>query len=256
VVAVYSTFFCRAFDQANLDVGLHGLPVTVILDRAGITGDDGPSHHGLLDLALTLAIPGMTVFAPSSAEELEVMLETALDVAGPSSIRFPKTPPPAPTTGEVGHGLHGRRARAGDGTVCLLAVGKMLEACVMAAEALAAEGVDTTVWDVRVVSPPDPEMLADAARHGLVVTVEDGVRIGGAGSFLVDALVSAGGGAVPTTLVLGVPREFVAQGKAADILCRLGLDGEGVAAAVRRALEGPDRPATTGTLTDGAPATG
>ena len=80
VVAVYSTFFSRAFDQANLDVGLHGLPVVFVLDRAGITGDNGPSHHGLLDLALTLAIPGMTVFAPSSAEEVEVMLETALDL--------------------------------------------------------------------------------------------------------------------------------------------------------------------------------
>ena len=76
VVAVYSTFLSRAFDQANLDVGLHGLPVVFAVDRAGITGDDGPSHHGVLDLALTLAIPGMTVFAPSSAQELPVMLRT------------------------------------------------------------------------------------------------------------------------------------------------------------------------------------
>jgi 1-deoxy-D-xylulose-5-phosphate synthase len=238
VVAVYSTFFCRAFDQANLDVGLHGLPVTVVLDRAGITGDDGPSHHGLLDLALTLAIPSMTVFAPSSAEEVEVMLETALDIAGPSSIRFPKTPPPVRAAGEVGRGLHGRRVRAGDGTVCLLGVGKMLEACEAAASALAADGVDVTVWDVRVVSPPDPEMLADAARHRLVVTVEDGVRVGGAGSFLVDALTAAD--AHPSTLILGVPREYVPQGKAADILQRLGLDGDGVAASVRRTLAGLD----------------
>ena len=81
VVAVYSTFWSRAFDQANLDVGLHGCPVVFVLDRAGITGDDGPSHHGILDLALALSIPGMTVFAPSSAEEVEPMLRTALDAA-------------------------------------------------------------------------------------------------------------------------------------------------------------------------------
>ena len=93
VVAVYSTFFSRAFDQANLDVGLHGAPVVFVLDRAGITGDDGPSHHGILDMALSLAIPGMTVFAPSAAEEVGPMLATALTLPGPSTIRFPKTAP-------------------------------------------------------------------------------------------------------------------------------------------------------------------
>ncbi len=112
VVAVYSTFFCRAFDQANLDVGLHGLPVTLVLDRAGITGDDGPSHHGILDLALTLSIPGMTVFAPSSAEEVKVMLDTALELPGPSSIRLPKTPARHVGADEVGQGLTSRRTRA------------------------------------------------------------------------------------------------------------------------------------------------
>ena len=91
VVAVYSTFWSRAFDQANLDVGLHGCPVVFVLDRAGITGDDGPSHHGILDLALALSIPGMTVFAPSSAEEVEPMLRSALELPGPSTIRVPKT---------------------------------------------------------------------------------------------------------------------------------------------------------------------
>jgi 1-deoxy-D-xylulose-5-phosphate synthase len=154
VVAVYSTFFCRAFDQANLDVGLHGLPVVFVLDRAGITGDNGPSHHGVLDLALTLSIPGMTVFAPSSAEEVEVMLETAMELSGPSSIRFSKAPPPRVGPGEVGRGLEARRLRQGDGSVCLLGVGKLVAACEAAADELAAEGVDATVWDVRVVSPP------------------------------------------------------------------------------------------------------
>ncbi len=237
VVAVYSTFFSRAFDQANLDVGLHGLPVVFALDRAGITGDDGPSHHGVLDLALCLSIPGMTVFAPSSAQEIGPMLEEALALPGPSAIRFPKTPARQASDGLVGSGLSARRTRRGDGSVCLLAVGKMLEAAEEAAGKLAGDGVEATVWDVRVVSPPDPAMLTDAAEHGLVVTIEDGVRVGGAGSFLVDALRAAST-ARPLVPVrtLGIPRHYMAHGKPDAILAELGLDGPGVAASVLEAM--------------------
>jgi 1-deoxy-D-xylulose-5-phosphate synthase len=238
VVAVYSTFFSRAFDQANLDVGLHRLPVVFALDRAGITGDDGPSHHGVLDLSLTLSIPGMTVFAPSSAEEVPVMLEEALALEGPAAIRFPKTPARHSPDGAVGAGLAARLVRRGDGTVCLLAVGKMLEAAEEAAEKLAADGVDATVWDVRVVSPPDTDMLADAATHGLVVTVEDGIRVGGAGSFLVDAMRTLPRleRPLPPVCILGVPPRYIPQGKPDGILAGLGLDGPGVATAVTGAL--------------------
>ncbi len=243
VVAVYSTFWSRAFDQANLDVGLHGCPVVFVLDRAGITGDDGPSHHGILDFTLALSIPGMTVFAPSSAEEIEPMLQTALELSGPSSIRFPKTAPRHVDPCEVGRGLEARRLRAGDGSVCLLGVGKMVEACLHAARELGDDGIDATVWDVRVVSPPDASLLADAARHRLVVTVEDGVRHGGAGAFLVDAMtahVESEHLAVPATRVLAIPRQYLAHGRADDILASLGLDGAGVAESVRRAaLEVP-----------------
>jgi 1-deoxy-D-xylulose-5-phosphate synthase len=238
VVAVYSTFFSRAFDQANLDVGLHACPVVFVLDRAGITGDDGPSHHGVLDLALTLSIPGMTVFAPSSAEEVDPMLRTALSLPGPSSIRFPKgvarhVEEPA----DVGSGLAARRVRAGDGSVCLLGVGKLLAACLEAAEHLAREGIEATVWDPRVIAPPDGAMLADAALHSLVVTAEDGVRHGGAGAFLIDAMaaqVEFAGSPMPATRVLGIPRQYLAQGKPDDILATLGLDGPGIAESVRR----------------------
>ncbi|MGH9017707.1 MAG: transketolase C-terminal domain-containing protein, partial [Acidimicrobiales bacterium] len=243
VVAVYSTFFSRAFDQANLDVGLHGLPVVFALDRAGITGDDGPSHHGILDMSLALAIPGMAVFAPSSAEEIGVMLDTALTLEGPAIVRFPKTPARHVDDGSVGHGLSARCLRRGDGAVCLLAVGKMVEAADEAAAKLAADGIDATVWDVRVVSPPDVEMLSDAGRHRLVVTVEDGVRVGGAGTFLLDALrtVAPGDGAGPATVVLGVPRSFIDHAKPDRILADLGLDGPGIAATVAAALaEGHD----------------
>src|SRR6204780_5571254 len=159
IVAVYSTFFSRAFDQANLDVGLHGSPVVFVLDRAGITGDDGPSHHGILDMALALSIPGMAVFAPSAAEEIGPMLRTALELPGASPIRFPKTAQEHIDEGEVGQGLCARQLRAGDGSVCLLGVGKLVASCLSAADELALEGIAATVWDVRGVSPPDPHML-------------------------------------------------------------------------------------------------
>jgi len=238
VIAVYSTFLSRAFDQANLDVGLHACPVVFVLDRAGITGDDGPSHHGVLDMALALSIPGLTVFAPSCAEEIEPMLRTALELNGPSTIRFPKTAPRHVGADEVGQGLEARRLRVGDGSVCLLGIGKSVGACLAAADELAAGGIDATVWDVRVVSPPDTAMLAEAARHALVVTAEDGVRHGGAGAFLVDAIAAqteSDGLPGPATRVLGIPRQYLAQGKADDILASLGLDGAGIAESVRRA---------------------
>jgi 1-deoxy-D-xylulose-5-phosphate synthase len=241
VVAVYSTFFSRAFDQANLDVGLHGAPVVFALDRAGITGDDGASHHGVLDLALCLRIPGMTVFAPSSAQEMPVMLETALSLSGPCSIRYPKTPARDVPPDQVGSGLAARLVHTGDGTVCLLAVGKMLEAAEEAAALLAVDGVDATIWDVRVVRPLDPAMTADAGRHGLVVTIEDGIRVGGAGSLIIDAIADLQETRQsPPVLTLGVPASYIPHGKADAILSQLGLDGPGIAAATAKALPGRD----------------
>src|SRR4029077_14940544 len=131
------------------DVGLHRQPVIFCLDRAGITGDDGPSHHGVLDLALLSKVPGMTILAPSSYQELGQMLRDALDIVeGPVAIRWPKTQARTVADDEVGHGLAARRVCEG-GDVCLLAVGKMWEAAEAAAAELAAEGVRATVWDVR-----------------------------------------------------------------------------------------------------------
>jgi 1-deoxy-D-xylulose-5-phosphate synthase len=248
VVALYSTFFSRSFDQANLDVGLHGAPVIFALDRAGITGDDGASHHGVLDLALCLRIPGMTVFAPSSAQEMPVMLETALSLSGPCSIRYPKTPARDVPPEQVGSGLSARLVHAGDGTVCMLAVGKMLGAAEEAASILAGDGVKATVWDVRIVRPLDPAMIADAGRHGLVVTIEDGIRVGGAGSLIIDAIADLQETRQsPPVLTLGVPAAYIPHGKADTILSQLGLDGPGIAAATAKALprsndlDGPHR---------------
>jgi 1-deoxy-D-xylulose-5-phosphate synthase len=253
VVAIYSTFFSRAFDQANFDVGLHHAPVVFALDRAGITGDDGPSHHGLLDMALALSIPGMTVFAPSSAPEVEVMLDQALALEGPSTIRFPKTPAPVVAGGTVGSGLQARRLRQGDGSACILAVGKMVAAAEEAADKLRTEGVDITVWDVRVVSPPDPDMLEDAARHRQVFTAEDGMRQGGAGMYLADALaklcrdqgIQGDDGVdlgVPPVTVLGIPSAYIPQDKPDRILARFGLDGPGLAQSIRQVVSSPALP--------------
>jgi 1-deoxy-D-xylulose-5-phosphate synthase len=238
VVAVYSTFFSRAFDQANLDVGLHELPVVFALDRAGITGDDGPSHHGVLDMALCLQIPGVTIMAPSSAAEVGVMLDQALAMDGPVAVRYPKGTARQVPPDQVGSGLAGRQVREGDGEVCILAVGKLVEAAEDAAEELEAHGVSATVWDVRVVRPLDPAMLADAARHRLVVTAEDGVRFGGAGSFIADALGQLDlSRPSPPVVVLGTPSAYVSQAKPAQIHAELGLDGPGIAATVVKGLE-------------------
>src|SRR5262245_13513143 len=244
VVAIYSTFLTRATDQVNLDVALHGQPVVFCVDRAGVTGEDGASAHGVLDMVLLTKVPGMTVFAPSCYEELGVMLHDALDLCtdGPAAIRWPRTMPPDVPPGEVGSGLSGRKVRDG-GDVCILAVGKMLAAARSAAESLAAEGVEATVWDVRVVKPLDEVMLADAARHPLVVTVEDGYREGGAGSLVASRLVEMeavsgrpASSTPPRVANLGVPVQHLPHGKPDDILASLGLDGPGIATSVRRVL--------------------
>ena len=172
------------------------------------------------------------------------MLRDALAITdGPVAIRFPRGSAPQVGVDEVGSGLAGRRVRRGD-AVCLLAVGKMLAAADHAAEILEAEGVSTTVWDVRCVKPLDPEMLLDAARHPVVVTIEDGVREGGAGSAITDAVAElaacepASDGQAPRVVVLGTPDRYIAQGRPDDILADLGLDGPGVAASALHAIAG------------------
>ncbi|MEQ8717284.1 MAG: 1-deoxy-D-xylulose-5-phosphate synthase [Acidimicrobiales bacterium] len=240
VVAVYSTFLTRAFDQVNLDVGLHRQPVIFCLDRAGVTGDDGPSHHGVLDMVLCTKVPGMTVMAPSSYQELQVMLADALEItSGPVVIRWPKTTARHVDDSQVGTGLKARRVLTGD-DVCILAVGKMLEAAEEAAERLTARGRSVTVWDARIAKPLDPEMIADAARHRLVVTIEDGLRDGGVGSAMADAVAAQDEPGKPTCVrVLGVPATYIPHDKPDVILARLGLDADGIVETVDEWLVEP-----------------
>ncbi len=236
IVAIYSTFLNRAWDQVVYDVAMHRLPVIFCLDRAGITGPDGASHHGVYDMALLSKVPGMRVLAPSSAQELQQMLLDAAALAdeGPVAIRYPRGAARQVADDEVGVGLHARKARSGDGSVCLLAVGRMLEPAERAASELADEGVEVTVWDARSCAPLDPIMIADAATHRCVVTVEDGIRDGGIGMMMFDQIGEIEP-AVPVA-ILGVPTQFIAYGDQKQILARLGLDATGIAATVRSLL--------------------
>jgi 1-deoxy-D-xylulose-5-phosphate synthase len=234
VVAIFSTFFCRAVDQLVNDVCLHRLPVVFCIDRAGITGSDGPSHHGFLDLAIATKIPGLTVFAPSSGPELRSMLGEALrNEAGPSLIRFPKgaaaeTPP--------GSGLAARRLRRGaDG--CIVAAGRLVRAAEDAADLLADDGWSVSVWDVRVATPLDDRMVRDASAHPLVVTVEEGIRIGGVGSLVAERMAALHSACrLPALVHLGTPFRYLPQGDPDAILSDLGLDAEGIAGATRPVL--------------------
>jgi 1-deoxy-D-xylulose-5-phosphate synthase len=239
VVAIYATFLNRAWDQLYYDVGLHGLPVIFCIDRAGITGDDGPSHNGVMDLALLTKVPGMTVLAPSSYEEIPVMLAQAISITtGPVALRWPKTE--ARHSSATGTGLSARQVRVG-ARVCFLGLGKMVEACQQAAEELSSLGVEATVWDIRAAAPLDPLMLCDALRHHVVITVEDGVVAGGVGASIATAMrATAQPGPLPAIVPCGLPLAYFPQGKADDILSGLGLDGPGL---VQRVLTlcPPDR---------------
>ncbi|HZX55484.1 MAG TPA: 1-deoxy-D-xylulose-5-phosphate synthase [Ilumatobacteraceae bacterium] len=236
VVAIYSTFLNRAWDQIVYDVALHRLPVVFCLDRSGITGDNGPSHHGVYDLALLAKVPGMRVLAPSSAQELQAMLHDALEMVaeGPVAIRYPNGKAPQVAEHEVGVGLNARQLRRGNGSVCILAIGKLVSFARQAADLLTERGVDATLWDVRSCAPLDQTMIADAAAHRLVVTCEDGIRDGGIGMTIADQVHELAHDVVVE--VLGLPTRFIPQGKPDRILAQLGLDADGIVAAVRRGL--------------------
>ncbi len=236
VVAVYSTFLTRAIDQVTYDVGLHGQPVIFCIDRAGVTGDDGASHHGVLDMVLLSKVPGMTMFAPSSYRELQVMLDEAMTIVngpnpGPVSIRWSRGAPCAAGGDDVGVGSKGRKLRSGD-DLCIISVGQMLDATMAAADALEADGVSVTVWDARCIKPLDREMLFDAARHRFVLTAEDGLREGGIGSSVADQLaeITLGSEQSPSVRVLGTPVAYLAHGKPDAIFADLGLDAAGITA--------------------------
>jgi len=230
VVAIYSSFLTRAIDQVLLDVGLHQLPVVFCIDRAGVTGPDGASAHGVIDMVLMTKVPGMTMLAPSSYQEVQVMLNDALDTAeGPVAIRWPRTSARLVNEHEVGTGFAARKITSGSG-VCILAVGKMVEAAQAAAADLVAEGINATLYDVRCIKPLDPDMLADAATHDVVITVEDGLAAGGVGSMI--AMDLSDSPSPPRVRVMGLPDTYLPHGDPDEILAHVGLDAAGIVAEV------------------------
>ncbi|MEY9949419.1 1-deoxy-D-xylulose-5-phosphate synthase [Kitasatospora sp. GAS1066B] len=234
VVAVYATFLNRAFDQVLMDVALHRLGVTFVLDRAGVTGNDGASHNGMWDMSILQVVPGLRLAAPRDAEQLKAQLREALEVTdAPTVVRFPKgeVTPVRPAVEQVGGVDVLQRTqvpgRSGQ-DVLLVSVGAMAFACLDAAALLTADGLATTVVDPRWVKPVDPALVQLAAQHRLVVTVEDNGRVGGVGAAIAQAMRDAD---VDTPLRdLGIPQEFLQHAGRGEIMEEAGLTGTGIAA--------------------------
>lgn len=234
VVAVYATFLNRAYDQVLMDVGLHRAGVTFVLDRAGVTGPDGPSHHGMWDLALLQSVPGLRISAPRDADTLREELREAVAVEdAPTVVRFAKGSVGEPVRAlerlSDGTDVLARRGEAGgrDGAerdVLIVAVGAMAELGLDVAERLERHGISATVIDPRWVLPVARSVIDTAARHRIVVCLEDGVRAGGVGSRIRQEMRAAG---VDTALnEVGLPVEFLAHGSREQVLARVGLTAQ------------------------------
>jgi 1-deoxy-D-xylulose-5-phosphate synthase len=237
VVAIYSTFLQRAYDQIIHDVCLQNLPVVFAVDRAGIVGDDGATHQGLFDLAFLRTVPNMVVMAPRDAAELANMLFTALELGQPAAVRYPRRRAPGPVPLEWSPVPVGRAEvlREGEEAV-LVALGTMVPVACAAAEELAAQGIAVTVINARFAKPLDEECLsAWAARAGLVVTLEEHVLAGGFGSAVAEMLADRGLSAV-RVVRMGLPDTFVEHGSQELLLARYGLTPEAVAQNVVRLL--------------------
>jgi len=229
VLAIYSTFLQRGYDQLIHDVALQNLPVVFALDRGGLVGADGPTHHGSFDLSYLTCLPNLVVMAPSDEQECRKMLTTAFHLDGPSAIRYPRGPGSGLDAGKellelpVGKG---EIRRSGKG-VAFLAFGSMLTPALEAA----AE-IDATVANMRFVKPIDRELISELAReHSLLVSVEENALIGGAGSEVARVLEETGSTA--QFLRLGLPDRFIDHGDQSLLLTEVGLDKEGIVRAVR-----------------------
>lgn len=253
VIALYGTFLNRALDQVLMDLALHRLGATLVLDRSGVTGDDGPSHNGLWDLAMLQAVPGLRIAAPRDARTLRERLRQAVSITdAPTVLRYPRgaVGPEIPAAARAGAVDVLREAAPGAGTVLLIAVGTTATVALEAAALCAERGVEVTVVDPLWVKPLPGELPALAAGHALVVTVEDGLRTGGVGTAVVHALQEAG---VRTPVrVLGVEDGFPRQATRAEILTEAGLTAraiadtvvQGAAQAAATALPGGSRTAS------------
>lgn len=232
-VAIYSSFLQRAYDQIIEDVCLQNLPITFCIDRAGVVGADGETHHGIFDISYLKSMPNMTVLAPSEPEELEKMLELSLTLEGPCAIRYPRG---------TGHKLKGScEPQPGNavtvkrGTQCQIwAAGSMVSQAISAAEILKERGYSISVVNLASLKPLDEKKIRAAGKkYPLIVTVEDGVISGGIGESI-SALLS---GSDASVINLGWPDRFIEHGTQQQLYAKYGLDGEGIAACIEKRLK-------------------
>ncbi|MDR0351010.1 MAG: 1-deoxy-D-xylulose-5-phosphate synthase [Coriobacteriales bacterium] len=246
VVAIYSTFLQRALDQMIIDVALQEQHVVFAIDRAGIVGEDGSTHHGLFDLAYLRSIPNMRIMAPADGEQLRDALHTALALDGPVALRYPR--------GEVGTAFaeagepraltpgKATRLREG-GDLCLLALGRMVGKALEAAELLAREGIEAAVYNMLWAKPIDEEAVLAAAQTPLIVTLEEGTVVGGFGAAVLESLAanSLDGRLAPTRVLnVGVPDAFLSHGSVERLFEELGLTPSRIAERIRYELRQQD----------------
>ncbi|MCW2784300.1 MAG: 1-deoxy-D-xylulose-5-phosphate synthase [Marmoricola sp.] len=234
VVAIYATFMNRAFDQVLMDVALHRCGVTFVIDRAGVTGDDGASHNGMWDMSIFQVVPGIRLAAPRDGARVRELLREAVAVEdAPTVVRLPKGAPPVHDIDAIGKvGDADLLVRRGDKDVLIVAAGSMVGPCVEVATRLTDQGIGVTLVDPRWVKPIEPALVPLAAEHRLIVTVEDNGKVGGFGSNLLHLLADEG---VSRPFRLhGIPQEFLGHAKRDAILEQIGLTAQALA---RRIVE-------------------
>jgi 1-deoxy-D-xylulose-5-phosphate synthase len=240
IVDIYSTFLQRAYDHIFQEVALQNLPVTFMMDRGGLAGPDGPTHHGVFDPTYLRVFPNMVVMAPGDESDLPAMLDFALHHDGPCAIRYPKASAstiardPAPI--ELGRSEVLRTGVDG----YLVGCGTLVKRCLAAAEQLHEEGVEVGVINARFIKPLDADTIVAAAEHvPWIVTVEEAALAGGFGSAVLEAVAGAG---VDASRVhrLGIPDHYVEHGERDELLADLGLDAAGIAATCRKLVERTD----------------
>ncbi|WP_337774583.1 1-deoxy-D-xylulose-5-phosphate synthase [Mitsuokella jalaludinii] len=241
VIALYSTFAQRAYDQLIHDVCLQNLPVTLCLDRAGLVGEDGPTHHGVFDLSYLRQMPNMCVMAPKDEEELRHMFATAIAIEGPAAVRYPRGAGlGVPLTDSLETLPVGKaEVLQEEGNIAFLAVGTMVEKAKEAAAILKEEGIEAAVVNMRFIKPLDTELLGEMARtKRLLITAEENVLAGGFGSAVAEYL--ADHGIEVPLLRFGIPDRFIEQGTRRELLSLIGLQPDEMAERIRERLSQMD----------------
>ena len=246
VVDIYSTFMQRCYDQIFQEVALQNLPITLLLDRAGLVGPDGPTHHGVFDLAYLRPFPNLSVITPGDASDVAPMIDWALRHPGPVAMRYPKTPAETIARPAAAIELGGAEVLHWGADGMFVACGSLLGACGQAIDRLAAEGIDFGTINARFVKPLDTATILRAVRDcPVVVTVEEGVLMGGFGSAVLEAASEAG---LDTSHIhrLGIPDRFIEHGTRSELLADLGLDVAGIVRACHQWVDRPQNVAAGG----------